>query len=112
GDLVNLSTAMISMIENGNRVRLYPLAKELIGLISDSVEREGLLWDDDASTLHCTDFDRGQASSFLFRTEKETRTEETVATVLVREEHIRLECIKAAALVHCPDHVALAKKFE
>lgn len=118
GDLareVGISVSMVSMIETGQRIPSRTLAAQLLLALDEGSSH----WSEkNEKILVVVDPVTKQEEQFLLPDPDEPKDhlKERVPTQLVREEHIRLECLKVAAQVTAITHpeviMQVAKTFE
>lgn len=112
---VGMSVSFISMVEQGQRVPTRSMAKHLLAVLDDRSAR----WsEEDEKLLTLVDPTNNQELEFIVFAKEDDKLpgQERVPTTLVRDEHIRLECIKAAARVmpgvHSSVTIQIAQEFE
>lgn len=113
-----VSVSFVSMIEKGERAPSMVVARAFFSCMAN---QNFVRWGQDGETLYLSDPDTTMEFAFTFthrgqgRGEDKTK-QERVPTTLVRDEHIRLECIKAAARVspgvHSSVTIRIAQEYE
>jgi len=105
-----VSVSLVSMIENGQRAPTKDTVREFLSCMKDQGR-----WSPDGNTLFLIDPVSENEMVFTFHQEsKNSKKQQTVATVLVRNEHIRLESIKIAydPKLRIEDSISIAKRIE
>lgn len=114
---IDMSISYVSMVEHGHRAPTASAAKEMLSQVE---EQSRIRWENDIVFITEPTSERELSFEFLEKAGvNETRSskyKQTIPTILIRDEHIRLECIKAAANAFPRTDpsglVDIAKRFE